>query len=117
MEVTKSQLINGIVAYVKSEVIAKIPDKAFRMTLSAGVNLIEAKPEIADAVFVHPILMNKGGMYDIDLFEEVILKTIDEHGDFPVVIPAIKFISPTEKELKFNAEDIRKMKEYIMNRC
>lgn len=114
MEVTKSQLVNGIVAYVKSEVIAKIPDKPFRMTLSAGVNLLEVKPEVADVIFNHPLLASQNGVFDIDLIEQVLVKTIEEHGDFPITIPAIKLISPTEKELRFTADDVRKLKNYIV---
>lgn len=114
MEVTKSQLVNGIIAYVKSEVIAKIPDKPFRMTLSAGVNLLEVKPEIADVIFEHPLLKAQNGVFDIDLLEQVLVKTIEEHGDFPLTIPAIKFISPTEKELRFTADDVRRMRNYIV---
>ena len=52
-------------------------------------------------------------MYDIDSAVEILEKTIDEYGDFPVVIPAIKFLSPNEKELTFTSRDIRKLKNYI----
>lgn len=113
MEVTRGQLVSGIVKFAKSDVLAKIPDKPFKMTLSAIVNLIEVKPEAANVIFENPLLKSENGMYDIDLLEQVITKTIDEYGDFPVTIPAIKFISPTEKELRFTSEDVRKLKGYI----
>lgn len=113
MEVTKGQMISGILRFAKADVITKIPDKPFRMTLSALVNLIEVKPEAADFIFESSFLKSENGMYDIDLLEQVITKTIDEYGDFPVTIPAIKFISPTEKELRFTSEDVRKLKGYI----
>lgn len=115
MEVSKGQLISGIVKYVKNEVLKKIPDKPFKMTLSAGINLIEVKPEVADVIFDHPILKNENDMYDIDLLEQIVVTTINEYGDFPVTIPAIKFISPTEKELRFTMEDIKKLREYILS--
>lgn len=114
MEVTKGQMINGVVRFMKSDVIAKIPDKPFRMTLSAVVNLIEVRPEAADVIFENSLLQSESGMYDIDLLEQIVTKTIDEYGDFPITIPAIKFISPTEKELRFTSEDVRKLKSYIM---
>lgn len=113
MEVSKGQMISGIIRFMRSDVIAKIPDKPFRMTLSAMVNLVEVKPEAADFIFENPILKSETGMYDIELIEKVILKTIEEYGDFPITIPAIKFISPTEKELRFSADDVKKLKEYI----
>lgn len=113
MEVSKGQLISGVVRYVKSDVLAKIPDKPFRMTLSAMVNLIEVRPEAADVIFNNPLLKSENGMYDIDLLEQIMVRTIEEYGDFPITIPAIKFISPTEKELRFTAEDVRKLKSSI----
>ena len=114
MEVTKGQMINGVVRFMKHDVIAKIPDKPFRMALSAIVNLIEVRPEAADMIFESPFLKSESGMYDIDLLEEVVTKTIDEYGDFPITIPAIKFISPTEKELRFTSDDVRKLKSCII---
>jgi len=56
----------------------------------------------------------QNGVFDIDLLEQVLVKTIEEHGDFPLTIPAIKFISPTEKELRFTADDVRRMRNYIV---
>lgn len=106
-------MINGVVRFMKSDVISKIPDKPFRMTLSAIVNLIEVKPEAADIIFESPFLKSENGMYDVDLLEQIVTRTIDEYGDFPITIPAIKFISPTEKELRFTSDDVRKLKSYI----
>ena len=59
------------------------------------------------------ILKSESGMYDIDLLEQIVTRTIDEYGDFPITVPAIKFISPTEKELRFTSDDVRKLKSYI----
>lgn len=114
MEVTKGQMVNGVVKFMKVEVISKIPDKPFRMALSALINLIEVKPEAANTIFESPFLKSESGLYDIDLLEKIIVKTIDEYGDFPITIPAIKFISPTEKELRFTSEDVQKLKSYII---
>jgi hypothetical protein len=111
MEVTRGQLVSGATRFAKNEVIAKIPDKSFKMVMSMLIDLLELKPEIADD-FLKP-MANERGMYDIDLLERIATRTLDEYGDFPIVIPAIKFISPTEKELRFSSDDIRKLREYI----
>lgn len=113
MEVTKGQLISGLVRFAKQDVLPKIPDKAFKVTLSAAINLIEVKPEAADAIFNSPFLKSENGLYDIDLLEQIITKSIDEYGDFTITIPAIRFISPTDKEMRFTSEDVRKVKSYI----
>lgn len=82
------------------------------MLLSAATNLIEVKPELADKYL--SAMANENGMYDIELFESVMCRTMDEYGEFTVTIPAIKFLSPEQKELRFSGEDVRKLKDYIM---
>lgn len=116
--VTRNQIVNGVIKYAKNEVINKITDKPLKMMLAAGVSALEINNSIADKIFqndfVSKILNEDAGMYDIDSAVEILEKTIDEYGDFPVVIPAIKFLSPNEKELTFTSRDIRKLKGYII---
>lgn len=112
MTVSKNQLVSGATKFARNEIVNKIPDKNFKMVISMLVNLLEVKPELADE-FLQP-MADKDGMYDMDLLESVLCRTLDEYGDFPVIIPAIKFISPSEKELRFNSDDVRKLKSYIM---
>ena len=112
MTVSKGQLISGATRFAKNEIINKITDKNFKMVMSMLINLLDIKPELADE-FLEP-MADKDGMYDMDLLESVLVRTMDEYGDFPVVIPAIKFISPTEKELRFNSDDVRRLRNYIM---
>ena len=80
--------------------------------------MLEVNSSIADSIFdndfISKILSENGGMCDIDSAIDVIEKTMNEYGDFPVTIPAIKFISPVEKQLTFTVNDIRKLKEYIV---
>lgn len=112
MEVSRGQLVSGAVRFAKNEIINKVTDRNFKMVMSMLVNLIEVKPEIAEE-YLKP-MANENGMYDIDLLETVLCRTLDEYGDFPIIIPAIKFISPAEKELRFSSGDVRKLKDYVM---
>lgn len=111
MEVSRGQLLSGATRFVRNEIASKVPDKNFKMVLIMLANLIEVKPELADEYFKP--MANSNGMYDLELFEAVVCRTMDEYGEFVVSFPAIKFISPTEKELRFNADDVRKLKDYI----
>lgn len=113
MEVTKGQIISGISRYVRKEMLNKITDKPFKMAISAGINLLELRPDIADKVLDSSLLMGQDGIYDLDIIEAVLTRTMDEYGDLPVKIPGIPFISPAEKEFRFSAEDIRKLRGYI----
>lgn len=118
MNVTKQQIVNGATRYINEEVINKITDKPLKIALAVGVSMIDRKPEIINAFFeddrISKILNKKDdGTYDIREITEAIEKTLAQYGDFPVKIPAIKFISPTEKELSFSTSDIRRLREYI----
>lgn len=118
MNVTKQQIVNGTIKYIKDEVINKVTDKPFKIALAVGVSMAEKKPEIVDKFFdddtISKILNKRSDeTYDIEEITEILEKTLNEYGDFPVKIPAIKFISPTEKELSFSSSDIRKLKSYI----
>ena len=117
MTVSKNQLVSGATKFARNEIVNKIPDKNFKMVISMLVNLLEVKPELADE-FLEP-MADKDGMYDIELLEMVLCKTMDEFGDFPIVIPepknpALKLMFPAEKELRFSSDDVRRLKSYIM---
>lgn len=117
MQVTKQQIVTGIVQYSKNEMIPKIADKPFKIIVSAAVTMLETNPEIItrflDDPMISSLLMGNDGFYDVENFGEVLEKTLEQYGDFPVKIPGIKFISPEEKELSFSASDIKKLKSYI----
>ena len=117
MNVTKSEIINGVVKFAKNEVIDKIPDKALKMIIATGVSVVEINPEVADNFFNNPmvstILKEEDGKYNLDKTFEIVEKTLTDYGDFPVKIPPIKFLSPNEKELTFSLLDVSKLKEYI----
>lgn len=114
MEVSKGQLVSGVTRFGRNEVLNKITDKPFKMTLAAAINLLEIKPDVADKLLENRIIKNDSGMYDMDLIEAVITRTMDEYGDLPIMIPGIPLLSPTPKELRFTAEDVRKLKGYIL---
>lgn len=119
MNATKQQIINGVVKYTKDEIIAKIPDRPLKMAIAFGVSMFEMNPNIANKFFENSIVSqilckNDDGTYDIEKITDALEKTLGEYGDFPVTIPAIKFISPTEKTLNFSRQDIKTLKDYIV---
>ena len=117
MKVTKEQILNGIINYAKAEIIDKITDKALKMMLAVGVSALEINPSIAEPLFnndaVSKVLSERDGLYDVDSVFAIIEQTMIKYGEFPITIPAIKFVSPTEKELTFSVADVTKLKKYI----
>ena len=91
----------------------KITDKPFKMAVAAAINLMELRPEVLDKLLENPLFKSPDGMYDIDTIEMVLTRAMDDYGDLPIKIPGIPFVSPAEKEFRFNADDIRKLRRYI----
>ena len=117
MSVTKQQLIDGVVKYAKSEIIEKVSDKPLKIIISTAVSMLETNPNIVDGLFknqfISALLGEKDGFYNLDSFANALGNSMKEYGDFPISIPAMKFISPTEKQLTFSLNDISKLKSYI----
>ena len=117
MQVTKQQIVNGVVKYSKNEIIPKVTDKTFRMIVSTATTMLEMNPDALTKWIDHPVvssvLMENNGYYDVDMLEEALERTLEEYGDFSVKFPGIRFLSPEEKELNFSAADVKKLKAYI----
>lgn len=119
MRVNKSQIINGFVDYIENEMLPQMgDDKAMQIIISFTANMIKANSKVADAVFAHPMLKamldaDEDGMYEIESAFDVFEQSVSKFGYFPITINPIPIISPTEKELKFTADDIAEIKKHI----
>ncbi len=122
MRVDKNKLIAGFTTFIETEVIAKMTDdKAAQVVLSVAVKAIRVNPAIADKILGNGIVRMVLGYedqdgkesYDIDSMASMISESISKYGYFPVVLPAVPFISPREKELKFGPADVDRLKRYI----
>ena len=122
MRVEKQKIINGFVSYIDNEVAPKITnDKAMQIIISVGANTLRGNPVAADKLFNNGIvstvakyeMVDGKDTYDLDGLFSMVEDSVTKYGYFPVVLPAIPFISPTEKELKFSSEDIEMLKTYI----
>lgn len=122
MRVEKQKIINGFVSYVDCEIVPKITnDKAMQIIISVGANTLRGNPAAADKLFNNGIVaavakhevVDGKDTYDLDGMFSLVEGGIAKHGYFPITLPAIPFVSPTEKELKFSSEDIAMLKTYI----
>lgn len=111
MNVTKIQIINGVIKYAKNEIVNNITDKPVKMMFAAGVKSLELVPSVADKFFnnsiVSTIIQDENGLYNLDNIYQILTETMTEYGDFPVTIPVIK------TPLIFRKSDVAKLKEYI----
>ena len=119
MRVTKSQIVNGITAFVQQEVLPKMEnDQALKILLSVAVNAIKANSKLIDKWLdndiIRALLDDDGtGNYDVDRLMSLIKSSVEEYGYFPVSIPPIPLISPKEITLKLGPADIVAIQRHI----
>ena len=110
--VTREQIISGIEKFVVNDVISKVQDKALQIIIDTTLAVLKRRPELIDKYINNSLFKTDKG-YDIDMMVELIKSSLNKLGAFPVVFPAIPFISPTEKILSFSADDIDTLASYI----
>lgn len=115
---SKNQIVNGLIKYVELEVISKVEDKALQIVLAIGITALKRNQDLIDAILKNPFINylvkeTEDGKYDLEEVFDIMDETLKTYGKLPINIPAIKFISPTEKTLKFSTEDISKLKQFM----
>ena len=118
MRVTKQQIVNGIVSYIESEVLPQVDDRSVKILASIAIKSIQSNSKMQDMIFANLVVKtllieDESGTYEIDELFRVVSESIDQYGSFPVEIPPIPLISPSQKTLSFNGQDIAEMKRRI----
>lgn len=117
MIVNKSDMINGVCRYIDEQVVPSLEDdKAMQIILSVCINYLKSNRNIEslfDNEYIKLLLCEESGGYNIDILFSSISSAIEKYGYFPVTLPPIKFISPTQKELKFSKSDVNMLLKYI----
>ena len=119
MRVTKSQIIHGVTDYIQNEILPQLGGaRSMQIIVSIGANAIAANNKLVDEVFRNQIVLamlddDGSGTYDLGVLAEAITKSIRQYGNFPVKVPSIPLISPTEFTLNLTAEDIDAMMRKI----
>lgn len=112
MRVSRNQIINGITAYIREEILPKMEDdRALKILFSVAVNAIKANDKLVDKWLGNDIVRaliddDGSGHYDIARLMDWIKASVDQYGAFPVIVPPIPLISPREITLRLGPEDI-----------
>lgn len=119
MRVTKSQIVNGITAYIRDDVLPKMEDdRALQIVFSVAVNAVRANDKLIDRLFDNELVKalvddDGSGRYEIGGLVDWIKSSIEEYGSFPIAIPPIPLISPREISIKLDASDIAAIRRRI----
>ena len=119
MKYTKSQIVNGVAAYIKEELLPKMGQtKGLQVILSVAVNAVKANDRLIDYVaslpIVQALLQEDGeGGYEIDGLLNHLRAAVEEFGGLPLEVPAVKFIAPTGCVITLHASDIDYIRKKI----
>lgn len=118
MKVTKDQIINGAISYAEAEVVPQVGDKAMQIIIAIAVKAVRANPHLVDSMFENKTLQtflkaDDDGCFEIDDAFKYASEAVRQYGPFPIEIPAVPFISPSEKTLSFGESDIAELKKQI----
>ena len=119
MRVTKSQIIHGVTDYIQNEILPQLGGaRSMQIIVSIGANAIAANPKLLDAIFGNQLVQalvddDDSGTYDLSSLADAMAKSIQEFGSFPIKVPPIPLISPTEFTLSLTAEDVAAMRRRI----
>ena len=110
--VTREQIASGLVAFLTNEVLPKITDKPLRIAVDTLQALLRLRPELIDKVIDNPLFKTAKG-YDIDTMGKALKDSLAKNGPLTLTIPSVPFVSPVEKDLTFNGDDIDALCKYI----
>lgn len=120
-KINSEQLVNGLMKYLNAEIIPHVSDTFTKLLLKTLVISSQANApaytktvdSMVSGPFISELLKVEDGLLDVEGFIDALRQAVNEVGELVVKIPPVKLISPEEKTLRFNAEDISKLKQYL----
>ena len=122
-KINAEQLLSGFIKYLSAEVIPCVEDtftklalKTFAITTTnSAPAYIKVLEEMISRPFAADLLKVEDGCFDVESIIDAIRQAVNECGEITIKIPPVKFISPQEKTLRFSANDISSLKQYLTN--
>ena len=120
-KINSEQLVNGLMKYLNAEIIPHVSDTFTKLLLKTLVISSQANApaytktvdSMVSGPFISELLKVEDGLLDVEGFIDALRQAVNEVGELVVKLPPVKLISPEEKTLRFNAEDISKLKQYL----
>lgn len=116
MEVTKEQIARGLSKFIQNDVAPNISDKATQIALEIAAAAVMTNTKLLDSfldnAFFAMLAKTETG-YNLSTLKQSAMAAMNKVGNLTITIPGIKFISPDEKILQFNGEDVKRLVETI----
>lgn len=115
--VSKKQIANGVAMFIENDLICDISDSQIKLVLSIAKDTLKKNADVLDVFLENPmiesVISEDNGMYEISDFADTLKKVISDCGNISIVIPSIPLLSPNEKKIHINDDDIRLIMNYI----
>ena len=120
MEVTKAQMATGVAKFIKNEIIPNVDENIMKVRFGIAAGAVESDTKIVDKLVdgtMLSALIKTDSGYNMELLKRHAIPALEQYGAITITIPPVKFISPTEKVMQFNGEDIKKLVDYVEGRA
>lgn len=118
--VSKEQIKKGLLKFMEEEMIPVIEDKNLQIITALAVGIMQSKDSVLDSILQNKMVTiffpynDKEKTWDIENGMKSLKETLNKYGALSVTIPAIPFIAPEEKQLKFSVKDIERLEKLIV---
>lgn len=119
MKVTKSQIVDGLAAYIREELLPKMGQtKGLQVMLNVAINAVKANDQLLAAVFgnqyIRALIQDDGaGNYEIGELMNNLRASVEEFGGLPITVPSIPLILPTGSTITLFAADVDAIRRRI----
>lgn len=119
MNVSQSQIANGVADYIKNEMAPNVTDPLFRTALKAFSNLVRMDPSVIDRLLLSTpfaqiaIQTNDDGTYKVDAPINALRETLRTEGPLTYTVHRKPLVASVDQDLTFGPADIDKLRTYI----
>lgn len=115
MEVSKKQIIDGVIRFIDGVLIPQCKDKQTAFVLSMSKDMIKKGSYIdifLDNPLISSVITEENGMYELGSFVDSMREILDDI-DYPITLPSIPLLAPDETRLILTSQDFERLVSYI----
>lgn len=109
MKVTKKQINDGVTKFITETLIPNNHDGQLKAVLYMMKDTIRKKPDTIDYFLDNPVIsssiIQEDDMYEIGHFTDTMRSILEDCDYYPITVPEVPLLSPSEKVLKITSSD------------
>lgn len=114
---SKKIISNAVAKFIENDLINDIDDVQVKFALCLIKESLLDNPNMLITFFENPLVTSvvteDNGQYDIKELSIILKKILSEYNSYPIPIPKIPLVLPSEKTIRIESCDIDKIMNYI----